>query len=137
MAGNEWIGVDLDGTLAVYNRGDLFHNGNTYIGPPIELMLARVKKWIADGIEVRIFTARVSEEHPGDLTKIREAIEVWCLEHIGQVLKITNVKDYSMIELWDDRSVQVIPNTGISLRQLAEENLQHDEFNRLYPNEHH
>jgi hypothetical protein len=134
---SDWIGVDLDGTLAVYNRGDLFHNENTYIGPPVEPMLARVKKWLADGLEVRIFTARVSEEHPGDLQKIREAIETWCLTHIGQVLKITNVKDYSMIELWDDRSVQVIPNTGISLRQLAQENLQHDEFSRLYPNDHH
>jgi hypothetical protein len=134
---SDWIGVDLDGTLAVYNRGDLFHNGNTYIGPPVEPMLARVKKWLADGLEVRIFTARVSEEHPGDLQKIREAIETWCLTHIGQVLKITNVKEYSMIELWDDRSVQVIPNTGISLRQLAQENLQHDEFSRLYPNDHH
>lgn len=139
MAGDsqEWIGVDLDGTLAVYNRGDLFRNGTTYIGPPIELMLNRVKKWLEDGIEVRVFTARVSEEHPGDLKKIRDAIEAWCLEHVGQVLKITNVKDYSMIELWDDRSVQVIPNTGISLRQLAQENFQHDEFSRLYPNEHH
>lgn len=134
---SEWIGVDLDGTLAVYNRGDLYRNGHTYIGPPVEAMLERVKRWLENGIEVRIFTARVSEEHPGDLKKIREAIEAWCLEHIGQVLKITNVKDYSMIELWDDRSVQVIPNTGISIRQLAQENLQHDEFNRLYPNEHH
>lgn len=137
MAGSEWIGVDLDGTLAVYNRGDLFHNGNTYIGPPVEPMLNRVKKWLADGIEVRIFTARVSEEHPGDLKKIRDAIEAWCLEHIGQVLKITNVKDYSMIELWDDRSVQVIPNTGLSLRQIAEEHSTHDEFHRLYSNDHH
>lgn len=32
--------------------------------------------------------------------------------HIGRVLPITNIKDYQMIELWDDRAVQVIPNTG-------------------------
>jgi hypothetical protein len=132
-----YIAVDLDGTLAEYHYGDLYKNGNTYIGSPVPAMLERVKRWLDNGIEVRIFTARVSEEHPGDLQKIREAIEAWCLEHIGQVLKVTNVKDYSMIELWDDRSVQVIPNTGISLRQLAQENLQHDEFSRLYPNEHH
>lgn len=137
MNNNEWIAVDLDGTLAVYNSGDWSRNGFTYIGPPIENMIVRVKKWIELGIDVRIFTARVCEEHPETLRKIRESIEAWCLEHIGQVLKITNVKDYNMIELWDDRSVQVIPNTGISLRQLAQENLQHDEFKRLHPNDHH
>ena len=124
----EWIGVDLDGTLAEYNYGDLYRNGNTYIGQPVPLMLERIKRWRAEGVEVRIFTARVSEEHPGDLAKIRDAIEAWCLEHIGEVLPITNVKDYSMMELWDDRSVQVIPNTGISIRQLAQENLEHDDF---------
>lgn len=43
---------------------------------------------------------------------IREMIESWCVEHIGHKLPITNVKDYGMIELWDDRAVQVIPNTG-------------------------
>jgi hypothetical protein len=27
-------------------------------------------------------------------------------------LEVTNAKDMDMIELWDDRAVQVIPNTG-------------------------
>ena len=27
-------------------------------------------------------------------------------------LEITNVKDFYMIELWDDRVVQVVPNSG-------------------------
>lgn len=50
-----WIGVDLDGTLAYYDiaQGDA-------IGEPVPLMLARVKTWIAAGIEVRIVTARAS-----------------------------------------------------------------------------
>lgn len=136
---SEWIGVDLDGTLAVYNRGDLFYNGVTYIGPPVDEMVERVKRWLDEGIEVRIFTARVSEEHPGDLKKIREAIEAWCLEHIGQVLKITNVKDYSMIELWDDRAVQVVPNQGISLREILDEQIEpgtDDRYDGLYPVKH-
>ena len=113
-----WIGVDLDGTLAEYHYGDLYRNGNAYIGPPVPLMLERVKSWIEQGIEVRIFTARVSEEHPGDLKKIREAIEAWCEEHIGVKLPVTNVKDYSMVQLWDDRSVQVEPNTGNSYKEM-------------------
>lgn len=40
------------------------------------------------------------------------AIEKWCQMHIGGILPVTNVKDYAMVELWDDRAVQVIPNTG-------------------------
>lgn len=39
-------------------------------------------------------------------------IRSWCLEHIGQELLITNVKDFGMYELWDDRAVTVEPNTG-------------------------
>jgi hypothetical protein len=42
----------------------------------------------------------------------RSAIQVWCDQHLGQVLDITNVKDYGMIELWDDRAVRVVLNTG-------------------------
>jgi len=114
-----WRGVDLDGTLAEYHHGDLRTHGWTYIGPPVPAMVERVKQWLAQGDEIRIFTARVSEEHPGELAKIREAIENWCEEHIGQKLIVTNVKDYSMFELWDDRAVQVIPNTGENAAEAA------------------
>jgi hypothetical protein len=40
------------------------------------------------------------------------AIAEWCRKHLGYVLPITNVKDYGMVELWDDRAVQVEMNTG-------------------------
>lgn len=116
---NGWVGVDLDATLAEYHYGDLYNNGNTYIGPPIQTMLDRVKDWISNGVEVRIFTARVAENHPGDVDAIRTAIENWCEIHIGQKLVVTNVKDYSMIELWDDRATGVEPNTGMRLQDLA------------------
>lgn len=53
-----WIGVDLDGTLAHYD----YWRGFDHIGEPIPLMADRVKQWLADGIEVRIVTARVSSE---------------------------------------------------------------------------
>jgi hypothetical protein len=107
-----WIGVDLDGTLAEYDKW----KGPANIGAPIPLMLARVKKWLAEGADVRIFTARVSS----DGTRLRDleanvaraAIVHWCHEHIGRELPITNVKDYSMHQLWDDRAVQVVKNTG-------------------------
>lgn len=100
-----WIGVDLDGTLAEYGGWQ----GPDHIGKPIPLMLARVKAWIAADVAVKIFTARVAFDEDGS---VRKAIENWCVTHIGISLPITNAKDYGMVELWDDRCVQVIPNTG-------------------------
>lgn len=108
-----WIGVDLDGTLAHYEGWQ----GPLHIGPPVPRMLARVKRWLSEGKEVRIFTARassggrISEE---ECRAVRLAIEEWCLEHVGQILPITNVKDYEMVSLWDDRAVQVVPNMGLT-----------------------
>lgn len=101
-----WIGVDLDGTLAYHETGNQNMN---FIGAPIPAMVDRVKGWLAEGKEVRIFTARVAEDFSGTII---QRIQAWCLENIGAVLPVTNQKDYSMVELWDDRAVQVIPNTG-------------------------
>lgn len=97
-----WIGVDLDGTLAFYTKW----YGVEHIGEPVPLMLTRVKQWLSEGIEVRIFTARAGD--PEALPHIWQ----WCQTHIGQMLKVTNVKDYAMIELWDDRAVGVNHNLG-------------------------
>jgi hypothetical protein len=99
-----WIAVDLDGTLARYDGWQ----GADHIGAPIPAMVARVKRWLAEGQDVRIFTARVTTDEEW----IVDLIERWCLEHVGRKLPVTNVKDYGMIELWDDRAVQVEANTG-------------------------
>ncbi len=102
----EWIGVDLDGTLAHYDGW----RGADHIGSPVPAMVERVKAWLAAGRQVKIFTARM---HGHTIfTDARTPIEEWCREHIGQVLEITNVKDFHMAELWDDRACQVIYNTG-------------------------
>lgn len=108
MSANGWIGVDLDGTLAHY---DGWH-GPTHIGEPVPLMLERVKAWLAAGRDVRIFTARVCSRPMTEHLLIVAAINEWCRTHLGQVLQITCAKDLSMVELWDDRAVQVEPNTG-------------------------
>lgn len=105
MTETGWIGVDLDGTLAYYEGW----KGETHIGAPVPAMVERVKRWLAEGREVRIFTARVSG---GDVTAFLQVMERWCETHIGRRLVVTNVKDYAMDELWDDRAVQVVPNTG-------------------------
>lgn len=105
MAG--WIGVDLDGTLAEYGAW----KGPDHIGAPVPAMVERVKKWLSEGREVRIFTARVSPDNTGEVAS-RDVIAAWCWHHLGCALPVTATKDYGMIELWDDRCVQVIPNTG-------------------------
>ena len=112
-----YIGVDLDGTLAEYRTG----HGIRTVGKPIPAMVDRVKKWLADGNEVRIVTARVAqtEEDPRDIAVQRKMIEEWCLEHVGQRLKVQSHKDYGLIELWDDRGVGVVANYGIPQTDIA------------------
>ena len=110
--GNGWIGVDLDGTLARHDEW----KGHTHIGEPVPLMLDRVLQWIEQGFEVRIVTARVASNSFGK-KEARAAIKKWCKKHIGVELPVTSEKDYSMIELWDDRCVPVEFNTGVNLRE--------------------
>lgn len=101
-----WIGVDLDGTLAEYHGFE----GPGVVGKPVPLMLARVHDWLQRGKTVKIVTARVS--HPEEADVCRAAVEVWCEYYIGQKLEVVCCKDYQMVELWDDRAVQVESNTG-------------------------
>lgn len=106
-----WIGVDLDGTLAEYGGWV----SETHIGAPIPAMAFRVRKWLADERTVKIFTARVSTNQGravSTVEEIRKAIQDWTEEHFGTRLDVVCEKDYGMVELWDDRCVQVEPNTG-------------------------
>lgn len=113
MNDNSWIGVDLDGTLAFYEGWQGIGN----IGEPISPMVERVKRWLDSGKRVKIFTARMHGhgllDEKGDPIDVRTPIEQWCLRHLGTILEVTNCKDFGMIELWDDRCVQVISNEGI------------------------
>jgi len=104
---NGYIAVDLDGTLAHYEGWD-----GGKIGEPIPLMVERVKGWLQEGKDVRIFTARVAGLTEASDGKIIVEISDWCEKHIGQRLPITCEKDFGMIELWDDRCKQVERNTG-------------------------
>lgn len=106
-----WIGVDLDGTLAKYSGW----RGPDHIGEPIDPMVARVVQWLAEGKDVRIFTARVACGEP-ERSVVIAAIGAWCQEHFGCVLPVTNEKDMHMIQLWDERAVGVETNTGAVLR---------------------
>lgn len=103
------VAVDLDGTLAHYDRW----RGVDQIGKPIPEMVERVRRWLAAGDEVVIFTARVAACHGGrDRAAAVAAIEAWCELHLGRRLLVTAEKLARVSEIWDDRAVSVEPNTG-------------------------
>lgn len=107
-ASSPWTGFDLDGTLAEYHGWQ----GVEHIGPPIEPVCALLRQKVEAGEHVRIFTARVSEPDPVQLAAALLAIHEWCQGVFGFVIPVTNVKDYGMRVLYDDRSIQVEHNTG-------------------------
>ena len=104
-----WHATDLDGTLATAGEWE----GNEYIGRPIRAMVDRVKRWLAKGEHVKIFTARVT----GGKDAVKP-IQDWCRAYFGKVLPITNVKDPMMIDHWDDRARQVTENEGTKVGSL-------------------
>lgn len=103
-----WYGVDLDGTLADHKTGDDIDG----IGAPIQPMIDFVKQMLSEGKEVRVFTARVNGEDPGENECQRKMIADWTVKQFDQELMVTHEKDPSMIAVYDDREIQVIKNTG-------------------------
>lgn len=106
-----WYGVDFDGTLANYES---WETNGTGLGTPIPLMLERVRRWLAQGIEVRIFTARAAS-NSRNREKDIERIGNWTEMYLGKRLRVTAEKDFNMIALWDDRAVAVEANSGEAL----------------------
>jgi hypothetical protein len=101
-----WIGVDFDRTLAHYTDW----KGENHLGEPIMPMVERIKRWLANGIEVRIFTARWSDVE--NRLKLAKAMHEWLAKVDIPPLKVTNEKDYGCIQIWDDIAVGVVANTG-------------------------
>ena len=117
-----WMGVDFDGTLVT----SVTKQWDGPFGTPIAPMVERVKEWLAQGIGVRIFTARVSPKHKDGswqdgaaLDAMKKRIGDWCEEHLGQRLESTCEKDHSIIQLWDDKAVQVSRDTGKQVGHTA------------------
>jgi len=105
-------GVDLDRTLATYDEWE----GSDAIGEPIPLMAERVRGWLAVGDQIDIFTARMHPSHgPEDNLKSQEAVLRWFLDVFGVPLPgiVTCEKDPHWDDIWDDKVIQVVPNTGI------------------------
>ena len=119
--GVSWIGVDFDGTLSI--GGLKLQDGRLVLEPgtPVWPMVARVRRWLAEGRTVKIFTARVSEAATRpDFTAAQIAVvQAFCREHIGTELEVTCVKDFGCTELWDDRARRVEYGTGLEYNAIV------------------
>ena len=131
--GEGWIGFDLDGTLAKYDGWQ----GIDHIGEPIGPMVDLMKKLHGQGRYVKIVTARVAPQEledgsfgepyitvpQGDGGATRQYasqyIQDWCHFNLGFVPEIVYQKDCRMLELYDDRVKQVVPNKGVLVEDLA------------------
>ena len=104
MFTEEWVGFDIDATLAEYD-GPL---NLLEIGFPVTKMVHRLIAELDKGTyEVKIFTARASV--PGQKELIWAWLDKWGLPK----LDITDRKDFRMAYYFDDRARQVVPNTGV------------------------
>lgn len=100
---DRWIGVDLDRTLAYYDR----FRGMDHIGKPIPAMQNQVMEWCAEGKTVKIFTARACEKENIPVIKL------WLMIHGFPDLEVTNVKDFNCDAIYDDKAIFVVPNQGL------------------------
>ncbi|MCK5017096.1 MAG: hypothetical protein KAS32_08485, partial [Candidatus Peribacteraceae bacterium] len=96
----EWVGFDLDRTLAVYETGQMG------IGKAIPSMIAKVQEYLDKGVIVKIFTARAY--WPEEIPKIQQ----WLIDNGLPALEVTREKDPACRRIYDDIAVQVIPNKG-------------------------
>ena len=105
----EWIGFDLDGTLAKYDGW----KGIEHIGEPVASMVVIAKMLHRLGKKIKILTARVAPRDDGKGgEEAKKYVEAWCKKNLGFVPEITYEKDASMAALFDDRAVAVEQNTG-------------------------
>lgn len=140
VTGKGWYGFDLDGTLAKYDGW----RGIDHIGEPVKPMVDLLKRMHDEGKVVKIMTARVApKEKPevkpnpylenhwviespddmpwalkGEWTPL-EFIQDWCYRFLGFVPEIVYQKDHLMLELYDDRVKQVVPNEGWLIEDIA------------------
>jgi hypothetical protein len=117
--------VDFDKTLAT--MGDW--RGQLVLGEPVRAMVERVQQWLDDGDEVFIYTARIGDDNDRLFDAGTEAtvaaIQDWCERNVGVRLPVRAKAHFN--ELYDDRVVQVFPNTGLTVldvlrRRQREEN---------------
>lgn len=112
--GPPWIGVDFDGTLAEHPKGEFKKKDLKPIAP----MVSRVKRWMKDGKDVHILTARVSPESfsKKKVKKQRKVIRKWCKKHLGRKLPVTSEKNQALSAIYDNIAYHVVKDKGHVVR---------------------
>jgi len=100
--GEPWIGIDLDGTLAIIDH----NTSGVVIGEPVEVMRIILESHITEGYKIKIFTARAS--YPEQIPIVKK----WLKDNNFPELEITCQKDFAMIRFYDDSAVTIERNTG-------------------------
>ena len=115
--------VDLDGTISCYSGK--YVEGQ--IGSPIWSIVDLVNWKLKSGYVVKIFTARA------DSAVDVAAIQKWLVEVCKlPPLEVTNKKDFSVVEIFDDRAYHVNFNEGkvIWTGSPGSENLQNSQHHK-------
>lgn len=110
MSNQIHIALDLDRTLAKCT-GDY-----TKVGEIIPSMVFKIKKWLARGYKITIFTARVSTNdwHTESIAnEQKKMIFDWMVANGLPAMDITSDKHPSFTHIIDDRAFHVIPNSGV------------------------
>ncbi len=143
VEGEGWYGFDLDGTLAKYDGW----KGIDHIGEPVKPMVELIRRMHDEGKVVKIMTARVAPKkkpetrpnpyygHVPDYIRANASeckrlygyeqwpakmfIVDWCFRNLGFAPEIVYQKDHLMLELYDDRVKQVVPNEGWLVEDIA------------------
>lgn len=108
------IAVDFDGTLADDSRVKY-----PECGPPVWRMVERVRRWIAEGHEVVLFTARLAEKdvhrERNQVKRLTEWLDLYGIHNTdGTVIAMTAWKLPKFDEFWDDNAVRVARNLGVT-----------------------
>lgn len=106
----EWIGVDLDGTLATYQHGQ-YPN----VGELITPMFHFCRYLQGKGYTLQVVTARVNPYVEGRVKANDQiaSINLWLQGYFEFPPAITYYKDRYMLALFDDRAYNVAFNQGL------------------------
>lgn len=146
--GEGWYGFDLDGTLAKYDGWKGIDHIGEPVKPMVELikrmhdegkvvkiMTARVAP--RENLERRFNPYGGRPEYAGGEGSVdaehralwafyylkewvaRDFIADWCQHYLGFIPEIVHQKDHLMLELYDDRVKQVVPNEGWLVEDIA------------------
>lgn len=151
VEGKGWYGFDLDGTLAKYDKWEGIDHIGEPVKPMVDLIKrmhaeGRVVKILTARVAPRANAEYKDREKcaPPDYVMeadrsdyvipwaenmylsldkwgAREFIIDWCLKNLGFLPEITHEKDHLMLELYDDRVKQVVPNEGLLVEDLYRE----------------